>query len=104
MLCRIGGQRSRQILCPAALEIRCREIMSTISEGLQAITARIGAAAAAAGRAPEDIQLVAVSKSGNMAVAQFFMWWLLVALGSGWRLSIQRGTRVSAMAFTSVWS
>jgi len=37
--------------------------MSTISEGLQAITARIGAAAAAAGRAPEDIQLVAVSKT-----------------------------------------
>jgi len=63
VLCRIGGQRSRQILCPAALEIRCREIMSTISEGLQAITARIGAAAAAAGRAPEDIQLVAVSKT-----------------------------------------
>jgi pyridoxal phosphate enzyme (YggS family) len=37
--------------------------MSTISKGLQAITARIGAAAAAAGRAPEDIQLVAVSKT-----------------------------------------
>jgi len=37
--------------------------MSTISEGLQAITARIGAAAAAAGRTPEDIQLVAVSKT-----------------------------------------
>jgi len=37
--------------------------MSTISEGLQAITARISAAAAAAGRALEDIQLVAVSKT-----------------------------------------
>jgi pyridoxal phosphate enzyme (YggS family) len=37
--------------------------MSTISEGLQAITARIGAAAATAGRAPEDIELVAVSKT-----------------------------------------
>jgi pyridoxal phosphate enzyme (YggS family) len=48
---------------PGSLEIRRREIMSTISEGLQAITARIGAAAAAAGRAPEDIQLVAVSKT-----------------------------------------
>jgi len=48
---------------PGGLEIRCREIMSTISEGLQAITARISAAAAAAGRALEDIQLVAVSKT-----------------------------------------
>jgi PLP dependent protein len=48
---------------PGSLEIRCREIMSTITEGLQAITARIGAAAAAAGRAPQDIQLVAVSKT-----------------------------------------
>jgi len=37
--------------------------MSTISEGLQAITARISAAATAAGRALEDIQLVAVSKT-----------------------------------------
>ena len=37
--------------------------MSTISEGLQAVTARIAAAAAAAGRAPEAIQLVAVSKT-----------------------------------------
>jgi PLP dependent protein len=63
MLCRIGGQRSRQILCPAGAEIRRREIMSTISEGLQAITARISAAALAAGRALEDIQLVAVSKT-----------------------------------------
>lgn len=48
---------------PGGLEIRCREIMSTISEGLQAITARISAAATAAGRALEDIQLVAVSKT-----------------------------------------
>jgi PLP dependent protein len=48
---------------PGGLEIRCREIMSTISEGLQAITARISAAALAAGRALEDIQLVAVSKT-----------------------------------------
>jgi pyridoxal phosphate enzyme (YggS family) len=37
--------------------------MSTISEGLQAITTRISAAATAAGRALEDIQLVAVSKT-----------------------------------------
>jgi len=37
--------------------------MSTISEGLQAITARISAAAAAAGRALGDIHLVAVSKT-----------------------------------------
>ena len=48
---------------PGGLEIRCREIMSTISEGLQAITTRISAAATAAGRALEDIQLVAVSKT-----------------------------------------
>jgi len=37
--------------------------MSTISEGLQAVTTRIGDAAAAAGRARGDIQLVAVSKT-----------------------------------------
>jgi pyridoxal phosphate enzyme (YggS family) len=37
--------------------------MSTISEGLQAVRARIAAAAAAAGRASEAIQLVAVSKT-----------------------------------------
>jgi pyridoxal phosphate enzyme (YggS family) len=49
--------------CARRLEIRCREIMSTISEGLQAITTRISAAATAAGRALEDIQLVAVSKT-----------------------------------------
>ena len=48
---------------PGGLENRCREIMSTISEGLQAITTRISAAATAAGRALEDIQLVAVSKT-----------------------------------------
>jgi len=48
---------------PGGLEIRCREIMSTISGGLQAITARISAAAAAAGRALGDIHLVAVSKT-----------------------------------------
>ena len=59
---RIGGQPSRQVLCPAVGD-RTPGIMSTISEGLQAVTARIAAAAAAAGRAPEAIQLVAVSKT-----------------------------------------
>jgi PLP dependent protein len=42
---------------------RPRQIMSTIESNLQAVRARIAAAARAAGRAPGEISLVAVSKS-----------------------------------------
>jgi pyridoxal phosphate enzyme (YggS family) len=37
--------------------------MSTVNSGLQAVRARIAAAAAAAGRSPDDIALIAVSKT-----------------------------------------
>lgn len=37
--------------------------MSTVQQGLQAVRARIAAAAAAAGRSPDDIALIAVSKT-----------------------------------------
>ena len=37
--------------------------MDTITDNLQAVKARIGAAAQGCGRAPDDIELLAVSKT-----------------------------------------
>src|SRR5579864_61040 len=52
--------------------------MSDISAGLAAVAARIAAAAAAAGRNPEDVRLVAVSKTHDVAA-------ILAALAAGQR-------------------
>ena len=41
----------------------CKRIMTTIAARLQAVRSRINAAAIAAGRSPQDIRLIAVSKT-----------------------------------------
>ncbi len=53
-----GGHNSRQILCPET-----RPLLATVPEALQAVLARIEAAARAAGRDPAAVRLVAVSKT-----------------------------------------
>jgi PLP dependent protein len=48
----------------------CKGIMTTIAARLQAVRSRIAAAAGAAGRSPEDIRLIAVSKTFASAAIQ----------------------------------
>ena len=62
-MCRRLRLRLKMLAAFDAYNEECKGIMTTIATRLQAVRSRIEAAAAAAGRSPADIRLIAVSKT-----------------------------------------